>query len=159
MTEEPESPPKTGLPGGDVAAIIATTGSVPATVLRLGTPPFVTGTRGSWRVELADGRTVKVRSVASAERAAVLSQVARLTGGLPLAATLARRGAAMLEEWIEGPALDSIDIDSFILRIPYLRTNNDSFSLRLSQDNSDRIVLDGHVDSYPSRKERIDLMH
>jgi glycosyltransferase involved in cell wall biosynthesis len=111
MTEQPESPPATGLPGGDVAAIIAATGSVPATVLRLGTPPFVTGTRGSWRVGLADGRTLKVRSVASTERAAVLSQVTRLTGGLPLAATLARRGTAMLEEWIEGPALDSIDID------------------------------------------------
>lgn len=111
MTEEPEASPAARLPDGDVAALVASTGSVPVTVLRLGTPLPITGARGIWRVDLADGRTVKVRRVASPQRAAILSRIAPLTGGLPVAATLARLGDAMLEEWIEGPALDEIELD------------------------------------------------
>ena len=66
--------------------------------------------RVAYRVDLADGRTVKLRRAATEERARCFPQLAAAVGDPRLARVLARRGDVTLEEWIPGTPLDRLEL-------------------------------------------------
>ena len=66
--------------------------------------------RVAYRVDLADGRTVKLRRAASEERARCFTRLAAAVGDPRLARVLARRGDVTLEEWIPGTSLDRLEL-------------------------------------------------
>ena len=66
--------------------------------------------RVAYRVDLADGRTVKLRRAATEERARCFTRLAAAVGDPRLARVLARRGDLTLEEWIPGTPLDRLEL-------------------------------------------------
>jgi hypothetical protein len=91
--------------GSDLAALVATLDSplVAATAVT-GLPARARG-RATFRLRLADGRVLKGRrldAVADAER---IQRVVTALGRPELPRILARRGAALLEEWLDGASL------------------------------------------------------
>ena len=66
--------------------------------------------RVAYRVELADGRMVKLRRAASEERARSFTALAAAVGDPRFARVLARRGDVTLEEWIPGTSLDRFEL-------------------------------------------------
>jgi hypothetical protein len=104
---EANSAERAELLGTDLCALLRTlgapvTGLAPITAL----PSPVRG-RAAFRIELADGRRLKGRRLKSAERAEVVHRLRGAIGG-GFAPILARRGDAMLLEWVEGESLDSL---------------------------------------------------
>lgn len=94
--------------GDDLGHLIANVGSPPVEVEPLTCLPAAASRRASWKVRLEDGRIVKGRQLESARRGAKLEQLSGLLDDLPFAAVLGRRGEALLEEWVPGPALDTV---------------------------------------------------
>lgn len=70
--------------------------------------------RGSWRLDLADGRVVKARLVESADSAARLHALSPLVAGLPFSRVLAHHDRALIEEWLPGQPLGSQSADEAI---------------------------------------------
>jgi len=66
--------------------------------------------RVAYRVDLADGRTVKLRRAATEERARCFTELAAAVGDPRLARVLARRGDVTMEEWIPGTSLDRLEL-------------------------------------------------
>jgi len=66
--------------------------------------------RLAYRVDLADGRTVKLRRAATEERARCFTELAAAVGDPRLARVLARRGDVTMEEWIPGTSLDRLEL-------------------------------------------------
>jgi len=66
--------------------------------------------RVAYRVDLADGRTVKLRRAATEDRARSFTRLAAAVGDPRLARVLARRGDVTLEEWIPGTPLDRLEL-------------------------------------------------
>ena len=66
--------------------------------------------RLAYRVDLADGRTVKLRRAATQERARCFTELAAAVGDPRLARVLARRGDVTMEEWIPGTSLDRLEL-------------------------------------------------
>jgi hypothetical protein len=87
---------KLGVP---VRAAVALPGSWPAG------PPH-----GSFRLDLMDGRTVKLRQSISADRSRSYSLLVRDVGDPRLVRVLARRLDLTLEEWVPGASLESTPI-------------------------------------------------
>lgn len=63
------------------------------------------GVRRTYRLWCSDGRTLKGRNFPSAARAEVAWRIHEQFGSPVLAKAIARRGEAMLEEWVEGSVL------------------------------------------------------
>ena len=66
--------------------------------------------RVAYRVELADGRTVKLRRAATEDRARSFTRLAAAVGDPRLARVLARRGDVTLEELVPGTPLDRLEL-------------------------------------------------
>lgn len=60
----------------------------------------------AFRLRFADGRTLKGRALGSAARAATMARILSELDRESFARILARRGAALLEEWVDGEAVD-----------------------------------------------------
>lgn len=89
--------------GGGAAALLASLGApvARATVLT----SLRGGPRIAYRVDLADGRTVKLRRAVSEERARMYTTLLAQLADDRLARVLDRRGDATLEAWIDGAPL------------------------------------------------------
>src|SRR5262245_24772538 len=74
----------------------------------LSAPAWRVSPRVTYRVELADGRVVKLRRGVTEERARTFASLAAAVGDPRLARVLARRGDVTLEEWVPGTALDRL---------------------------------------------------
>lgn len=116
MTGSSETSELVELLGTDLLALIRARG-VPLTKLTAITAlPSPVRKRAAFAIELADGTRLKARRLKSAERA---DAVVLLRGaiGAGFAPILARRGDAMLLEWVEGRSLASFEaIASDVLR-------------------------------------------
>lgn len=95
-------------PGG--AELLAWLGSPVREAAVLTTLGLSATQRVAYRVDLADGRTVKLRRAATEERARCFTQLAAAVGDPRLARVLARRGDVTLEEWIPGTSLDRLEL-------------------------------------------------
>ena len=99
--------------GRDLWALIRAAGAPLRSGWVLTTLPSPTVAHASLRLTLADGRTVKGRRVERPDQAA---RMAAIVAGLDPRAfprILARRGAALLEEWVDGrrlPARPGLDV-------------------------------------------------
>ena len=76
----------------------------------LTTLPSISSRKGSWKIELVDGRIIKGRRLDSSEQAEKIERLAGLTQSLPLNKIFARNGDSLLEEWIPGQGLSSIPL-------------------------------------------------
>ena len=76
----------------------------------LSAPAWRVSPRVSYRVELADGRMVKLRRAVTEERARTFSSLAAAVGDPRLARVLACRGDVTLEEWVPGTPLDRLEL-------------------------------------------------
>jgi glycosyltransferase involved in cell wall biosynthesis len=94
--------------GEDLAQLVAELGSPVVAAESLTAQPAATSRRGSWKLRLEDGRILKGRQLESASRGSTLERLSSLLAGLPFANVLARRGDAVLEEWVPGPSLDAV---------------------------------------------------
>ena len=106
-------PPRAGIgslhgAGEDLGQLLAELGSPVAAAESLTAQPAATSRRASWKLRLEDGRILKGRQVESASRGSMLERLSGLLADLPFAAVLARRGEAVLEEWVSGPSLDTV---------------------------------------------------
>jgi aminoglycoside phosphotransferase (APT) family kinase protein len=92
--------------GGDLAALARERGPL-RRIEELTRRPPAAGTRAAFALDFADGSRAKGRRVQSAERARQVERLLAVLGdGFPR--VLARRGDALLLEWIEGPTLDAL---------------------------------------------------
>lgn len=92
--------------GDDLGHLVADLGS-PVVASEWITPrSSAASRRASWKLTLEDGRVLKGRRLESVQRAATLDRLSGLTSVLPFAAVVARRGEAILEEWVPGAPLD-----------------------------------------------------
>ena len=97
--------------GDDLCALVAGLGTSVADIQTLTSHATADSSRGSWKLEDAEGRVLKGRRLESVERARQISSLRGLLGDLPLAEVVACRGDALLEEWVAGPTLDSVSFD------------------------------------------------
>jgi hypothetical protein len=95
-------------PGG--AELLAGLGSPVRKAAVLTTLGLSATQRVAYRVDLADGRTVKLRRAVSEDRARSFAGLAAAVGDPRLARVLARRGDVTLEEWIPGTPLDRLEL-------------------------------------------------
>ena len=96
--------------GDDLLALIEQLGSPVNKIEPLTTQPCHDQARGSWKLQLADGRTVKARRLETQVRAETLERLSELFGDLPLNRVLAHQGNGLIEEWLPGPCLDSLPL-------------------------------------------------
>ncbi len=61
--------------------------------------------RASFRLNFADGRTLKGRHLQSPEQAERLQEISKLLHNMPFVSVVSRSGSAILEEWVEGEPL------------------------------------------------------
>jgi glycosyltransferase involved in cell wall biosynthesis len=97
--------------GPDLRSLVNELSSPVVDIQILTSQPVAGCPRGSWRLQLADGRLLKGRRLETTERAKRLSTLAGLVEKSPLATVMACRGDALLEEWVTGPTLDSFPLD------------------------------------------------
>jgi hypothetical protein len=95
-------------PGG--AELLAGLGSPVREATILTTLGLSATRRVAYRVDLADGRTVKLRRAATEERARCFTELAAAVGDPRLARVLARRGDVTMEEWIPGTSVDRLEL-------------------------------------------------
>lgn len=102
--------------GPDLGALVTTVG-VPLTALTeiTGLPSEVLS-RATFRLVFADGRVVKGRRFGGPGAAARMVDIARALALPRLPRVLARRGVAVLKEWIAGSALDASAATPDLLR-------------------------------------------
>ncbi len=80
--------------------------SAPVSVVtRITTNPSSDSQRASFRLDFADGRTLKGRHLQSPEQAERLQEISNLLHDMPFVSVVSRRGSAVLEEWAEGSPL------------------------------------------------------
>ena len=121
MATAPEPSPATGTGrpdwlGPDLAGLVAAlnvpvTGIVTLTRLRA---PGVS--HASFRLELADGRVLKGRRLASADQVALVTALVSVVDPAHFPRVIAHAGAALLEEWRSGEPLSSSDLDPSLAR-------------------------------------------
>jgi hypothetical protein len=101
--------------GPDLQQLLAMMVTPPARVEEITTAPSTKSPRAAFRLHFTDGRLLKGRRFKSAAHAltARLAIVAAPPGMFP--AVLAHHGEALLEEWVDGEALDPEDASSSIL--------------------------------------------
>ena len=97
--------------GPDLRSLVNELSSPVVDIQILTSQPVAGCPRGTWRLQLADGRLLKARRLETTERAKRLSTLAGLVEESPLATVMACRGDALLEEWVTGPTLDSFPLD------------------------------------------------
>jgi aminoglycoside phosphotransferase len=78
--------------------------------------PSLVSQRGAFRIGLADGRVLKGRRVESTTDAERIEELSRLLDHRNFPRVLARRGCALLTEWIEGRPLAASDCHSDLFR-------------------------------------------
>lgn len=93
--------------GSDLAALVRDVDASLVGADQITSMPANTGTRGSWRLRFADGRTLKGRCFESAARAAQVATLREALTTSPFVDVVDHRGAAMLEEWVDGEVLDA----------------------------------------------------
>lgn len=76
----------------------------------------ITAPRSAWRVELADGRCVKVRRLKVGDTGDRLAALLATTDANDFARIVAWRGRLVVEEWIEGVALGAGHVDDDVIR-------------------------------------------
>ena len=97
--------------GPDLCSLVTQLSSPVLDVQTLTSQPSADSVRGSWMLRLADGRLVKGRRLENAERSDRLAMLTDLVEESRLATVTARRGDALLENWVVGPTLDSIPLE------------------------------------------------
>jgi hypothetical protein len=108
MTEASDASDLAEVLGKDLLALVRARGVPLARFTAITALPSPVRKRGAFLLEFADGTRLKGRRLESAERA---DRVALLRGGIGggFARILARRGDAMLLEWVEGRSLASFE--------------------------------------------------
>jgi Ser/Thr protein kinase RdoA (MazF antagonist) len=116
MSESQDDGELAELLGSDLLALVRAR-AVPLTKLTAITAlPSPVRARGAFFLEFADGTRMKGRRLRTAQRADAVVRLRRAVGG-GFARIVARRGDAMLLEWVEGASLASLDpIPSDVLR-------------------------------------------
>lgn len=102
--------------GTDLLALIRARGILLTKLTAITALPSPVRKRGAFALEFADGTKLKGRRLESAERADAVVRV-RDAIGEGFARILARRGDALLLEWVEGESLASLEaVPSHVLR-------------------------------------------
>jgi hypothetical protein len=103
-------PRRVALPGLGRAAgpFLATLGARAARAVIISPLPSASARKRCYRIDLADGRTVKLRRSTSAREARQYAELVDALGEPRLARVLARRGDLTLEEWVPGTSLDAL---------------------------------------------------
>jgi Ser/Thr protein kinase RdoA (MazF antagonist) len=94
--------------GADVAAVLARLGSEVVGAASVTALPSRATRRAAFRIDLADGRAVKVRRLARVARARRFARMVRGLAEAPLAALLVLEGRIAVEEWIDGTPLSAL---------------------------------------------------
>jgi Ser/Thr protein kinase RdoA (MazF antagonist) len=102
--------------GRDLAALVAGLGSTVERVRHLTRRPSASGLAACYQITLGDGRTVKGRRCRSESAAVRIEAFSRRLPDGHFPAVLARRGAALLTEWIEGRPLTRRQDDGTLVR-------------------------------------------
>lgn len=93
--------------GDDLAALVRHIGPALVEAVLLTGVGYPGYEPSAFRLRFADGRVLKGMRCTSAERAATVQEVAQHVHRSILPTVVARRGAALLTEWIDGQCLDS----------------------------------------------------
>jgi len=93
----------------DLMALLGELGSPVRSAEPVGRLASPASTRATFKVCLRDGRLLKARRVESARRCEILAVIWPLVRDMPISRGLAYRGAALLEQWIQGRAFGPED--------------------------------------------------
>jgi aminoglycoside phosphotransferase (APT) family kinase protein len=102
--------------GRDLTALVAGLGSTVERVRHLTRRPSASGLAACYQITLGDGRTVKGRRCRNESAAVRIEAFSRRLPDGHFPAVLARRGAALLIEWIEGRPLTRRQDDGTLVR-------------------------------------------
>jgi hypothetical protein len=102
--------------GPDLGALLAATGCAPVRVTPVTGLPSRVLKRGSFRIDLADGRVLKGRRFDQPSHAEGFERLAGLSRLEGLPRVLARQGSATLEEWVPGTPLSEAPLSPALLR-------------------------------------------
>jgi len=107
-------------PSADVLDLLTELGFDPVSFQLIGGYPRWHAARATYRVDLADGRTVKVRRVVKTARPTHAAALVRTLADPRLPAPLALSGRVSVEPWVEG-----IPLDRDVVRAEHLRAAAD----------------------------------
>ena len=108
----PVTPSRARLPAVDVLALLAELGLEPRSFTLIGGYPRWDTGRVTYRVDLADGSTVKVRRVVKTARPTRAAALVRTLADPRLPAPLALSGRVSVERWVDGIPLDCVVVHS-----------------------------------------------
>ena len=107
MTQNSNQVPNPGIAEG-----LASIGGELASIEEVTTLRTTTKDRACYRIGLTDGRTVKARCFASVEKRQAFTNLIPALDGLPFNRILTASGCVVIEEWINGSAVQSHSLTS-----------------------------------------------